>query len=104
MALLQGSRCTCGRLVVPARRYCPDCQRKMGAARIDERGVVETHTTILVTPEGFDPPIHVGIIRLTVAAKDKPPVRVLARSLEPLISGQAVTLAPEGEVFWATAI
>jgi uncharacterized OB-fold protein len=103
MALLQGSRCTCGRVVVPARRYCPDCQRKMGAARIEERGVVETHTSIFVTPEGFDPPVHVGIVRLAVAVKDKPPVRVLARSKEPFTSGQAVILAPEGEVFWAIA-
>jgi len=75
----------------------------MGPAKVDERGVVETHTTILVTPEGFDPPIHAGIVRLAVPAKDKPPVRALVRSAEPLVTGQSVTLSAEGDVLWARA-
>lgn len=102
MAAIAGSKCRCGRVVAPARRYCPDCQREMAPAKLDAKGTVETHTTVEVTPEGFDPPIHLGIVRVAEGSKGKTPARVLARSATPLAVGELVTLEPKGEVLWAT--
>lgn len=101
MSQIDGSRCRCGRVVAPARRYCPDCHRGMAAAKLEARGVVETQTTVEVTPEGFDPPIHLGVVRVAEGAKGKTPVRVLARSASPLTIGEKVMLEPKGEVLWA---
>lgn len=101
MSQIDGSKCRCGRVVVPARRYCPDCQREMAPAKLEARGVVETHTTVEVTPEGFDPPIHLGVVRMAEGAKGKTPVRVVARSAALLAIGEHVLLEPKGEVLWA---
>ncbi|HKZ60049.1 MAG TPA: OB-fold domain-containing protein [Candidatus Thermoplasmatota archaeon] len=101
MAQIEGARCTCGRLVVPARRYCPDCQRPMAAARVEAAGVVETWTTVEVTPEGFDPPVHLAVVTLGGAARGKTPARVIARSKKALKVGAKVELQADGELLWA---
>ncbi len=75
----------------------------MAAARLPAEGVVETWTTIHVPPEGFEPPVHVALIRISPGAKGKPAVRVVARTDGPVETGGPVRLRPEGEVLWAQA-
>jgi uncharacterized OB-fold protein len=75
----------------------------MAAVKLDAKGAVETHTTIHLPPEGFQGPLHVGVVRIAEGARSKPPVRVLARSTQPLKTGQRVQLVPQGEVLWAEA-
>lgn len=73
----------------------------MAQVKLEGRGTVETHTTIEVTPEGFDPPVHIGVVRVQEGAKGKAPVRVLARAEEALEAGAKVRLEPKGDVLWA---
>lgn len=73
----------------------------MTGARLPGRGVVETWTTIHVTPEGFDPPVHVALVRISAGAKGKPAVRVVARASGPVETGLAVELRADGAVLWA---
>lgn len=102
MGQIDGSKCYCGRVVAPARRYCPDCQRAMAPARLEGRGVVVTETTLEVAPEGFDTPLYLGVVRVAEGAKGKTPVRVFARAEGPLAVGEKVVLVPKGEVLWAS--
>jgi uncharacterized OB-fold protein len=103
MSQIDGSKCSCGRVVAPARRYCPDCQRTMAPVKLEAQGKVETHTTIEVTAEGFEPPIHLAVVRVAEGSRGKTPVRVLVRSAAALTTGKAVKLEAQGEVLWAVA-
>lgn len=73
----------------------------MSAARLPGEGVVETWTTIHVTPEGFEPPVHVALVRISGGARGKPAVRVVARASGPVETGRAVELRSDGAVLWA---
>jgi uncharacterized OB-fold protein len=75
----------------------------MAAARLPGRGVVETWSRLEVTPEGFEPPVHVALVQVAPGAPGKPATRVVARTREAVSSGQGVVLRPEGPVLWADA-
>ena len=103
MSQIEGSKCSCGRMVAPRRSYCPDCQRSMAPFKLEAKGVVETGTSVEVTAEGFDPPLHFAVVRIADSLRGKTPARVLVRSGEPLSSGKKVKLEARGEVLWAAA-
>lgn len=101
MAQLAGAKCTCGREVFPARRYCPDCQRPMTGAKLPSEGVVESWTSIEVPPADFDPPVRLALVRLIEGTRGKPPLRVLARTQKAVEVGAKVALQMDGDVLWA---
>lgn len=101
MGQVEGAKCRCGRVVVPARRYCPDCQRPMSPHKVEAEGVVQTWTTVEVTPEAFDPPLHLAVVELQGSARGKTPARVIARTKAPAKVGQTVELKAQGELVWA---
>lgn len=73
----------------------------MAATRVEGAVVVETWTTVEVTPEGFDPPVHLAVVRLPGGARGKTPVRVIARTKKAMKVGAKVELEADGELLWA---
>jgi uncharacterized OB-fold protein len=76
----------------------------MSPVRLAAQGVVVTHTTEEVVPEGVEAPAHLAVVRLAEGASGKPPVRVLARSAKALAIGNAVALDARGDCLWAAPV
>jgi uncharacterized OB-fold protein len=55
---------SCGEMLAPPRSKCPECRKEMDAVEVSGKGVVATHTTVHVVPEGFEAPIRVGLVKL----------------------------------------
>jgi uncharacterized OB-fold protein len=76
----------CGEVLVPPRLRCPECRSEMKVFEASGLGSVVTHTTVHVVPEGFDPPIMVGLVKLDAGGQ------VLARADFPLETGMRVNV------------
>ena len=76
----------CGEFLAPPRLRCPECRREMRVFEASGLGSVMTHTTVHVVPEGFDPPIMVGLVKLDAGGQ------VLARADFPLETGMRVNV------------
>ena len=74
----------CGEVLAPPRLRCPECRKEMKVFEASGLGSVVTHTTVHVVPEGFDPPIMVGLVKLDAGGQ------VLARADFPLETGMRV--------------
>ena len=74
----------CGEVLAPPRLRCPECRNEMKVFEASGLGMVVTHTTIHVVPEGFEPPIMVGLVKLDAGGK------VLARADFQLETGMRV--------------
>ncbi len=74
----------CGEVLAPPRLRCPECRKEMKVFEASGLGSVVTHTTVHVVPEGFDPPIMVGLVKLDAGGQ------VLARADFPLEMGMRV--------------
>lgn len=74
----------CGEVLAPPRLRCPECRVEMRVAEVPGEGVVLTHTTVHVVPEGFTAPIMVGLVKLDAGGQ------VLARSDLELETGMRV--------------
>ena len=64
----------CGEVIAPPRQLCPECRSEMTVFEASGLGTVSTYTTIHVVPEGFEAPIHVGLVKLDAGGQ------VLARA------------------------
>jgi uncharacterized OB-fold protein len=82
----------CGEVLVPPRLRCPGCRKDMKVFEASGMGTVVTHTTVHVVPEGFDPPIMVGLVKLDAGGQ------VLARGEFSLETGMRVDVEelPDG--------
>jgi uncharacterized OB-fold protein len=76
----------CGEVLAPPRQRCPECRKEMKVFKASGHGMVVTHTTVHVVPEGFDPPIMVGLVKLDAGGQ------VLARADFQLESGMRVNV------------
>jgi uncharacterized OB-fold protein len=76
----------CGEVLAPPRLKCPECRNEMKVFEASGMGMVVTHTTVHVVPEGFDPPIMVGLVKLDAGGQ------VLARADFQLESGMRVNV------------
>ena len=75
---------SCGEVLAPPRLKCPECRKEMRMEDVSGAGVVVTHTTVHVVPEGFQAPIMVGLVKLDAGGQ------VLARSESELETGMRV--------------
>ena len=82
----------CGEVLAPPRLRCPECRKEMKVFEASGLGNVVTHTTVHVVPEGFDPPIMVGLVKLDAGGQ------VLARAEFQLETGMRVNVEelPDG--------
>ncbi len=85
MMSLKVSKCdSCGEVLAPPRLKCPECRKEMQMEEVSGVGVIITHTTVHVVPEGFSAPIMVGLVKLDAGGQ------VLARSDFELETGMRV--------------
>lgn len=80
--------CTdCGEVSYYKRGVCPECGSREFATTVSGNGRVSTTTTVHVTPEGVDQPLHLGLISFQDG------VDVIARLADPeLQTGDRVVL------------
>ncbi len=82
---LEVSKCDpCEEVLAPPRLKCPECRKEMRIEEVDGAGVIITHTTVHIVPEGFQAPIMVGLVKLDAGGQ------VLARSDFELETGMKV--------------
>ena len=74
----------CGEALAPPRLKCPECRKEMRMEEVNGAGVIVTHTTVHVVPEGFQAPIVVGLVKLDAGGQ------VLVRSDFDLETGMRV--------------
>jgi len=85
MMSLEISVCdSCGEALAPPRLKCPECRNEMRMEDVSGAGVIVTHTTVHVVPEGFQAPIMVGLVKLDAGGQ------VLARADFDLETGMRV--------------
>lgn len=61
---LNASKCHCGKVSVPPQSRCPLCGKLMDTTELVNRGKVLSFTTLMVTPEGYTPPLKVALVEL----------------------------------------
>lgn len=63
--MLEASFCAkCRTQYIPVRPYCAKCRGRTDRIYIEGRGKLKTFTTLYATPEGFTPPLVIGICEL----------------------------------------
>lgn len=62
--MIEGSGCECGKKIVPFRKICPVCGKKMKKLNFEEKGTIVTHTTLYAVPEGFVGPLKLVMVKL----------------------------------------
>ncbi len=81
----------CGEIMAPPRSKCPECRKEMDVVSVDGKGVVATHTTVHVVPEGFEAPIRIGLVKLDMGGQ------VLAKAEFDLDTGMRVDVEELGD-------
>lgn len=54
----------CKKQFVPGRAHCSSCRGRTERIYVEGRGKLSTFTTLYVTPDGFTPPLVLGICEL----------------------------------------
>ena len=67
--MIKGSKCECGKNVVPQRTICPVCGRNMTDMEFGNKGTVLTYTTLYAPPKGFEGPIRFALVDLAGKAQ-----------------------------------
>ncbi|MHA1577603.1 MAG: Zn-ribbon domain-containing OB-fold protein [Candidatus Thorarchaeota archaeon] len=64
--VILGSECSeCGKRIVPPRALCPYCRSdKSETIELSEEGVILSYTILQMPPEGFEPPVILGLVEL----------------------------------------
>lgn len=78
--------CKNGHLSAEFRIRCAVCGEALSERSVDGEGVVISSTSLLVVQHGFQPPVHLSIVRLSEG------ITVLCRSDVNLKPGDAVTV------------
>lgn len=65
---IEASSCRrCGQILVPPRETCLYCGKAAGAMQmvsLDNKGIIISHTTLHVPPQGFSEPIGLALVKL----------------------------------------
>lgn len=67
MGRLTGTVCEnreCGQVFLPPRERCVRCSGPTQPRTIEDTGTLLTYTVLQVVPEGFDPPLILGLVEL----------------------------------------
>ena len=55
----------CGKRIVPPRSICPYCRsNKSTTIELGEEGILLSYTILQMPPEGFQPPVILGLVEL----------------------------------------
>ena len=66
---MQGSTCTCGKIVSLNRKLCPYCGKLMTPTELGNNAIILTYTNLYTVPEGFKSPIFLVLVELQQGAK-----------------------------------
>jgi len=64
MGLLTAAKCDCGQIMLPPRERCLICMKTTKLCKIKDTGNILTFTTLYATPEGFEAPLVLAVIKL----------------------------------------
>ena len=65
MAILCSECEKCGKRIVPPRNICPYCRSdKSTTIELGEEGILLSYTILEMPPEGFQPPVILGLVEL----------------------------------------
>ena len=74
MGTLGAASCKCGKVYIPPKERCLECNGETKPIEIDDSGELLTFTVLQATPEGFTAPLILGLIRLD-GSKEKTDIR-----------------------------
>ncbi len=69
MGSIPASKCSCGRVVAPATKYCPACSRPMEPHTLSDHGRLITYTILHAPPTGFTAPLPIALVELEGGVK-----------------------------------
>jgi len=64
MGKLTAAVCECGQMLLPPKERCVACAGFTETVEIGDSGKLLSYTVLHVTPEGFEPPLVLGIVEL----------------------------------------
>lgn len=94
--MIKGSKCDCGKSVVPQRKLCPVCGKDMQEYEFENKGTVLTYTTLHAPPSGFEGPIRLALVELD----DQTKLMCGIKGELELQIGNAVSIIQEGDLFF----
>ncbi|UCG69933.1 MAG: OB-fold domain-containing protein [Thermoplasmata archaeon] len=94
--MIKGSKCECGKNVVPQRMLCPVCGGKMTDVEFGNKGTVLTHTTLFAPPMGFEEPIRFALVDL----EGKAQLMCTIKGEEEMIIGDEVMVNKEENLYF----
>jgi uncharacterized OB-fold protein len=94
--MIKGSKCECGKYVVPQRMICPVCGRNMTDMEFENKGTVLTYTTLYAPPIGFEGPIRFALVDL----KGKAQMMCTIKGEEELKIGDKVLVNKEDNMYF----
>ncbi len=71
MEKISAAICQCGQVILPPKNRCVLCSGITQPIEINNIGKVLTFTILHVTPEGFNPPLILGLIELDLKLGEK---------------------------------
>ena len=84
MGKLTAAVCECGQVFLPPKERCVSCSGFTESLEIGDKGKILSYTVLHVTPEGFEPPLVLGVVEMDGTAgneKLKPPKIVCVGSV-----------------------
>lgn len=97
--MIKGSKCDCGKSVVPQRGLCPVCGKDMQDHEFESKGTVLTFTTLHAPPSGFVGPLRLALVELD----DKVKLMCGIKGELELQIGNEVAIVQEDELFFCEA-
>jgi len=64
MGILTAAKCDCGQFMLPPKERCILCMKPTKLCEINDTGNILTFTTLHATPEGFEAPLVLAVIKL----------------------------------------
>jgi uncharacterized OB-fold protein len=61
---LSATQCTCGAVYLPPKKRCIRCRSETVPVELKNTGKLITYTVLNTPPEGFTPPVILGLIEL----------------------------------------
>lgn len=102
--MLLGSACACGRVFLPPRERCISCSSSTYPTEFSGEGTILTYTVLNVVPEGFEPPLILGMIQLDGVGKisggpsNAPDEETTAERAKGIIDPTPPTIICEGRI------
>jgi uncharacterized OB-fold protein len=96
MLMIKGSKCECGKFVIPKRMICPACGKRTTDMEFESKGTILTHTTLHAPPQGFEGPIRLALVELG----EKANLMCTIKGEKDVNIGEEVLVGSEGDMYF----